>query len=80
MPPPTIPKIEMPKAPDPSVDPAGYLRSIGSVRERCRLVLRKAERNQLRHFEVDMGKFEDTTRFVVSVIKVCFHSTEERDG
>jgi hypothetical protein len=69
--PPTIPRIEMPKAPDPYVDPAGYLRSIGAVRERCSLVLEKAQRNELNHFEVDMSKFEDTTKFVVSIIKVC---------
>jgi hypothetical protein len=65
-----IPKVEMPKAPDPSVDPAGYLRSIGAVRERSSVVMEKARRNELHHFDVDMGKFADTTRFVVSVIKV----------
>lgn len=30
----------------------------------------KAKRNQLNHFEVDMTKFKDTTKFVVSIIKV----------
>jgi hypothetical protein len=70
MPPPVIPKIDMPKAPDPTVDPAGYLRSIGSVRERSNLVLKKARRNELQHFHVDMSKFEDTTKFVISIIKV----------
>jgi hypothetical protein len=60
----------MPKAPDPHVDPAGYLRSIGSVRDRNAVVLGKAKRNQLNHFDVDMSKFEDTTKFVVSIIKV----------
>jgi len=60
----------MPKTPDPQVDPAGYLRSIGSVRERNAVVLEKAKRNQLNHFNVDMSKFEDTTKFVVSIIKV----------
>jgi hypothetical protein len=69
--PPTIPKIALPKAPDPHVDPAGYLRSIGAVRERCSIVLEKARRNELNHFEVDMSKFADTTSFVVSIIKVC---------
>jgi hypothetical protein len=69
--PPTIPKIALPKAPDPHVDPAGYLRSIGAVRERCSVVLEKARRNKLNHFEVDMSKFADTTSFVVSIIKVC---------
>ncbi|KAF8851383.1 DUF1688-domain-containing protein [Acephala macrosclerotiorum] len=70
--PPTIPKVALPKAPDPHVDPAGYLRSIGAVRERTALVLDKARRNQLNHFDVDMGKFEDTTKFVVSIIKRDF--------
>ncbi|RAL62840.1 hypothetical protein DID88_004682 [Monilinia fructigena] len=69
---PTIPKIALPKAPDPNVDPAGYLRSIGSVRERCNIVLEKAKKNDLTHFEVDMGRFKDTTKFVVSIIKRDF--------
>lgn len=67
----SIPNIPLPKAPDPNTDPAGYLRSIYAVRERSTLVLEKAKRNQLRHFHVDMSKFADTARFVVSIIKVC---------
>jgi hypothetical protein len=67
---PMVPRIEMPKGPDPHVDPAGYLRSIGAVRERCALVMEKAKKNKLNHFEVDMTKFKDTTSFVVSIIKV----------
>lgn len=62
-------RVNLPKSPDPYVDPAGYLRSIGAVRERCAVVLEKARKNQLNHFEVDMGKFADTTKFVVSIIK-----------
>lgn len=65
-----IPDIPLPKAPDPNLDPASYLRSIYAVRERSRLVLEKAKRNQLRHFHVDMSKFADTANFVVSIIKV----------
>jgi hypothetical protein len=68
--PPTIPKVDLPKVPDPNVDPAGYLRSIDAVRERCKLVLERAKRNELEHFNVDMSRFQDTTKFVVSVIKV----------
>jgi hypothetical protein len=68
--PPTIPKVTMPKAPDPHVDPAGYLRSIGAVRERCSLMLGKAKNNQLNHFDVNMAGFSDTTKFVVSIMKV----------
>ena len=67
----TIPDIPLPKAPDPNIDPAAYLRSIYAVRERSRLVMEKARRNQLRHFHVDMTKFADTAKFVVSIIKVC---------
>lgn len=40
------------------------------MRERCSLVFEKARRNELNHFTVDMSKFEDATRFVVSIIKV----------
>lgn len=69
--PPTIPKIAMPRAPDPHVDPAGYLRSIGAVRERCSLMLEMAKRNELNHFDVNMENFSDTTKFVVSIMKVC---------
>ena len=65
-----MPKIPLPKAPDPNTDPAGYLRSIYAVRERSKLVLEKAKRNQLRHFTVDMSKFSDTANYVVAIIKV----------
>src|SRR5690606_24487827 len=65
-----IPDIPLPRAPDPSVDPVGYLRSIYAVRERSRVVLEKAKRNQLRHFTVDLGKFDDAVSYVVSIIKV----------
>lgn len=62
--------MSLPKAPDPNVDPAGYLKSIYAVRERSQLVLEKAKANQLRHFDVDMSKLGDTAKFVVSIIKV----------
>lgn len=66
------PQIKMPKAPDPLVDPAAYLRSIGSVRARCSVLLEKALDNDLNHFDVDMSKFDDSVAFVVSIIKVPF--------
>lgn len=66
----SIPQISLPRAPDPNLDPAGYLRSIYAVRERSHLVLEKAKKNQLRHFNVDMSKFQDTANYVVSIIKV----------
>lgn len=68
---PEIPQIPVPNAPDPHIDPAGYLRSIQSVRERCAVIAGKAKNNELEHFDVDMAKFKDTTSFVTSVIKVC---------
>ncbi|KAF2166384.1 hypothetical protein M409DRAFT_55222 [Zasmidium cellare ATCC 36951] len=67
-----VPQIPLPKAPDPNIDPAAYLRSIYAVRERSKLVLEKAKRNQLRHFNVDMSKFSDTAQYVVSIIKRDF--------
>lgn len=66
----SFPDVPLPKAPDPSLDPAGYLRSIHAVRERSKLVLEKAKKNQLKHFTVDMSKFGDVASFVVSIIKV----------
>ena len=74
----------MPKPPDPSLDPAAYLRSIYAVRERSRLVLQKAKKNQLTHFEVDPTKFKDTAGYVCSIIKVrsvlLSKSEEQRNG
>lgn len=71
----SFPKIALPKAPDAHVDPAGYLRSIGSVRERCTIMLEKAQKNNLNHFDVDMSMFDATTKFVVSIIKVNIYTT-----
>ena len=62
--------IPLPKAPDPHIDPVGYLKSIYAIRERSLLVLKRAKADRLRHFDVDMSKFGDTVRFVVSIIKV----------
>ncbi|KAK4544287.1 hypothetical protein LTR36_004497 [Oleoguttula mirabilis] len=74
----SIPDIPLPKAPDPNLDPAGYLRSIYAVRERSRFVLDKAKRNQLRHFNVDMSKFSDTANYVVAIIKRDFGPDDYR--
>lgn len=63
--------VPLPRAPDPNLHPAAYLRSIYAVRERSQLVLEKAKKNQLRHFNVDTSKFPDTVSFVVSIIKVA---------
>lgn len=60
----------MPRAPDPQLDPVGYLRSLGAVRERSKIVTDKALRNELLHFDVDMTKFTDVVTFVARIIKV----------
>lgn len=65
-----MPRINLPKPPDPSLDAAGYLRSLGSVRERCKIVTDKALRNALHHFDVDMARFPDVVTFVCGIIKV----------
>ncbi|QKX61171.1 uncharacterized protein TRUGW13939_08318 [Talaromyces rugulosus] len=65
----SIPEVPISKPPDPSLDPAAYLRSIHAVRERSRIVLQKARKNRLSHFDVDMSKFEVTASYVVSIIK-----------
>ncbi|KAF2140408.1 uncharacterized protein K452DRAFT_274178 [Aplosporella prunicola CBS 121167] len=69
---PQIPDIPLAKAPDPALDPVAYLRSIWAVRDRSKLVLDRAKRNQLKHFTVDMSKFSDTAAYVVSIIKRDF--------
>ncbi|KAI5461673.1 hypothetical protein BGZ63DRAFT_509102 [Mariannaea sp. PMI_226] len=66
-----LPRIDLPRPPDPQLDPAGYLRSLGAVRERCQIVTDKAMRNDLKHFDVDMNKFPDVVSFVSGIIKVC---------
>jgi len=67
---PQLPKVNLPKPPDPSLDAAGYLRSLGSVRERCKIVTEKALANRLNHFDVDLDRFPDVVNFVCRIIKV----------
>ncbi|KAI0393459.1 DUF1688-domain-containing protein [Xylariaceae sp. FL0594] len=75
---PQLPRVNLPKPPDPSLDAAGYLRSLGAVRERCRIVTEKALENRLNHFDVDLDKFPDVVSFVCGIIKrdydAPFHS------
>ncbi|KAI1340739.1 DUF1688-domain-containing protein [Xylariaceae sp. FL0016] len=66
---PHLPKVNLPKPPDPSLDAAGYLRSLGSVRERCKIVSEKALKDRLNHFDVDLSKFPDVVTFVCRIIK-----------
>lgn len=65
-----LPEIKLPPPPDPSLDPAGYLRSIDSVRARTRVLYQRAKKNQLSHFDLDGSKFQDTVDYVVAIIKV----------
>lgn len=67
-----MPKLDLPRPPDPQLDPAGYLRSLVAIRERTRLVFEKALQNDLKHFDVDMSKMDDVVTFVTGLIKVCF--------
>lgn len=72
-----MPEVPLPKAPDPAVDPAAYLRSIHSVRQRSAIILKKAKTDQLNHFDVDPSKFAETANYVVSIIKVnSWHSIQ----
>lgn len=66
----SLSKMDLPRAPDPQLDPAGYLRSLGAVRERSKIILDKALRNELNHFDVDLRKFPDVVSFVSGIIKV----------
>lgn len=70
----SIPEIEISKPPDPTVNPAAYLRSIHAVRERSKIVLDKAKVNRLTHFDVDLTKFQDTADYVTSIIRVRIHT------
>lgn len=74
----SIPELSISKPPDPALDPAAYLRSIHAVRERCHIVLEKAKKNELAHFDVDMSKFVPTASYIVSIIKVTTKSTPRR--
>ena len=64
-----LPNVTIARPPNPNVDPAAYLRSIFAVRERTQLVFAKAKRNALLHFDVDMSKFTETAKYIVSIIK-----------
>lgn len=65
-----IPEVPIAPPPDPNLDPAAYLRSIHAVRQRSKVIMQKAKRNQLNHFDIDSSKFLDTAQYVASIIKV----------
>ena len=66
----TVPEIPILRPVDPALDPAAYLRGIHAVRERSCLVLDRAKKDGLQHFDVNMSKFKDTASYVASIIKV----------
>lgn len=66
-----VPDVPISKSPEPSLNPAAYLRSIHAVRERSQLVMLKAKSNQLSHFDVNMDMFQNTANYMISIIKVC---------
>ncbi|KAK0383677.1 hypothetical protein NLU13_9588 [Sarocladium strictum] len=67
-----LPRIDLPRPPDPQLDPAGYLRSLGAVRERSSIIMTKAVRNNLKHFDVDFSKLSNVVQFVSGLIKRDF--------
>ncbi|KAF4120724.1 Protein of unknown function (DUF1688) [Geosmithia morbida] len=67
-----MPKMDMPRPPDPNLDPAGYLRSLVAVRERSQVIYEKALRDDLAHFDVDMDKMSDVVSFVTRLIRRDF--------
>ncbi|KJZ74513.1 hypothetical protein HIM_06109 [Hirsutella minnesotensis 3608] len=64
-----LPKVDLPRPPDPQLDPVGYLRSLGAVRERSKIVMDKALKNKLNHFDVDLDRLPDVVSFVSGLIK-----------
>ncbi|EEQ89168.1 hypothetical protein RJZ56_003409 [Blastomyces dermatitidis] len=64
-----IPEVPIAPPPDPNLDPAAYLRSIHAVRQRSKVVMQRAKRNQLNHFDIDFSKFAGTAQYVASIIK-----------
>ena len=66
----SLENVPIPVAPDPALNPAAYLKSIYSVRERSKLVMEKAKANQLSHFDVNFDMFQNTADYVISIIKV----------
>lgn len=55
-----------------SMSKADYLLTIGSVRERTRLVLDKALDNKLNHFDVDMSKLGDVVEYTLATIREVY--------
>ena len=74
----SIPEMPIARAPDPALDPAAYLRSIHAIRQRANLVMTRAKRNRLQHFDVDLTKFKATASYVVSIIKVTHYPGIQR--
>jgi hypothetical protein len=51
-----------------------YLLSLGSIRDRAKLVGEAAQAGKLSHFDIDEDKLGSAAEFVTSVIKVSHHT------
>ena len=49
---------------------------MGAVRDRSQIIMDKAKRNELNHFDVDLTKLTDVVAFVSGLIKVGFTTTK----
>lgn len=76
---PELPQIELPTAPDPSTNPAGYLRSIYAVREQSKKVMERVWADDLNHFNVNVSKQGEIARYVSQIIKVRSSATYMTD-
>jgi hypothetical protein len=57
-----------------------YLLSLGSIRDRAKLVGEAAQAGNLSHFDVDEDKLGSTADFVTSVIKVSHSASSVASG
>ncbi|KAF3919022.1 hypothetical protein ABW21_db0200554 [Orbilia brochopaga] len=61
--------MQLPPPPNPHADPVAYLRSLHAIRERTKYVMDAAEKQQLTNFTYDRTKWEETVKYVCSIIK-----------
>jgi hypothetical protein len=57
--------------------PNDFLLSLSSVRERCFKVQEAANRNRLKHFDIDQSKLEEMVQYVISIIKRDYDTPSE---
>ncbi|CAI2183334.1 13158_t:CDS:2 [Funneliformis geosporum] len=54
-----------------------FLKSLQAIRERSRKVYKKAEKNELKHFNLDLSKLQDAVITVISLIKRDYNDISE---